>query len=48
MRAAVVLDAADQLDVVVGRLGRRQEDAQAAVARLDRERGAHDAIGPAA
>ena len=42
--AAVCFDGGDQIEIVLGRAHRRHEDVQAAVARLDAERGAHDAF----
>ena len=40
-----VLDGGDQVEIILGALGRRHEDMEMAVARLERDRGAHDAAG---
>ena len=40
-----VLDRSDEIEIILGALGRRHEDEEMAVARLEGDRGAHDAAG---
>ncbi len=40
-----VLDRGDEVEIVLGALGRRHEDEEMAVARLEGDRGAHDVAG---
>ena len=40
-----VLDGGDEVEIVLGALGRRHEDVEVAVARLEGHGGAHDAAG---